>query len=121
MWYRGSDGTDVNSADIAVVHGEHGYQERVCVTGDDRGLVSLFRAPALGGKPRTYGGHSSHVATVRFSRDGGAVFTAGGGDGTVLQWEVILEGRDVTPKGGAAATEVPKQTVEHDAEDIGGR
>jgi hypothetical protein len=56
VWYRGSDGTDVNSADVSVVHGDHGYQERVLVTGDDRGIVSLFRAPALGGKPKTYGG-----------------------------------------------------------------
>jgi WD40 repeat protein len=115
VWYRGSDGTDVNSADVSVVHGDHGYQERVLVTGDDRGIVSLFRAPALGGKPKTYGGHSSHVATVRFSKDGSTVFSAGGGDGTVCQWEVIPEGRQVVPAGGE---EVPKQTIEHDAEDI---
>lgn len=120
VWYRGSDGTDVNSSDITVVHGEHGYQERVCVTGDDRGIVSLFRAPALGGRPKTYGGHSSHVATVRFSRDGSNVFTAGGNDSTVCQWEVIPEGRDVTPAGGVTE-EVPKQTIEHDAENIRGQ
>jgi WD40 repeat protein len=117
VWYRGSDGTDVNSADVTVVHGDHGYQERVLVTGDDRGIVSLFRAPALGGKPKTYGGHSSHVACVRFSRDGANVFTAGGGDGTVCQWEVIPEGRQVVPAGGDDAQ--TKQTIEHDAEDIG--
>jgi hypothetical protein len=52
---------------------------------------------------------------VRFSRDGANVFTAGGGDGTVCQWEVIPEGRQVVPAGGE---EVPKQTIEHDAEDI---
>ena len=117
VWYRGSDGTDVNSADVTVVHGDHGYQERVLVTGDDRGIVSLFRAPALGGKPKTYGGHSSHVARVRFSRDGANVFTAGGGDGTVCQWEVIPEGRQVVPAGGDDTQ--TKQTIEHDAEDIG--
>ena len=46
---------------------------------------------------------------------GSNVFSAGGGDGTVCQWEVIPEGRQVTPAGGE---EVPKQTIEHDAEDI---
>ena len=84
VWYRGSDGTDVNSADVTVVHGDHGYQERVLVTGDDRGIVSLFRAPALGGKPKTHArGHRRHAATLAaVSRDGANVFlTAGGGDG----------------------------------------
>ena len=118
VWFRGSDGTDVNSADITVVHGDHGYQERILATGDDRGIVSLFRSPALGGKPKTYGGHSSHVTTVRFSRDGSKMFSCGGGDGSVLQWEVIPEGRDVTPAGGADHDAVPKQTMEHEGEDI---
>ena len=99
VWYKASDGTDVNSADIAVVHGDHGHQERVLATGDDRGVVSLFRAP-LGGKPVTYGGHSSHVTTVRFSKDGTKLFSCGGGDATVLQWEVIPDGRSVVPAGG---------------------
>jgi WD40 repeat protein len=42
----------------------------------------------LGGKAKTYGGHSSHVTTVRFTRDGGTLFTAGGGDSTLMQWQV---------------------------------
>jgi hypothetical protein len=54
---------------------------------------------------------------VRFSRDGANVFTAGGGDGTVCQWEVIPEGWQVVPAGGDDTQ--TKQTIEHDAEDIG--
>ena len=116
VWHKGSDGTDVNSADVTVVHGDHGHEERVLATGDDRGVVSLFRAPALGGKPITYGGHSSHVTTVRFSKDGTKLFSCGGGDATVLQWEVIPDGRGVVPAGGADGP--PKQTMEHEGENI---
>ena len=84
VWYKGSDGTDVNSADVQdKAHGG------VVATGDDRGIVSLFKSPALGGKARVYGGHSSHVATVRFTRDAAALFSAGGGDSSVIQWDVV--------------------------------
>jgi WD40 repeat protein len=92
VWYKGSDGTDVNAADLATLRGVSGGEERVVATGDDRGIVSLYRAPALGGKGRTYGGHSSHVTSVRFTRDGGAMFSAGGGDSSVLQWDVMPGG-----------------------------
>ena len=88
VWYKGSDGTDVNTADLGVCKGAGGAEERVVATGDDRGIVSLYRAPALGGKGRTYGGHSSHVTSVRFTRDASNMFSAGGGDASVLQWEV---------------------------------
>lgn len=88
VWYKGSDGTDVNCAALSNFRGVGGVEERVVATGDDRGIVSLYRAPALGGKGRTYGGHSSHVTSVRFTRDGAAMFSAGGGDSTMLQWEV---------------------------------
>eukprot|EP00976_Prorocentrum_cordatum_P082504 1184839-Prorocentrum_minimum.AAC.8 len=58
------------------------------VCGDDRGLVSLYRYPALGGKGRIYGGHSSHVTTVRFSPDGKRLYSAGGADTCVCEWVV---------------------------------
>ncbi len=90
VWYKGSDGTDVNACEVAIVPGDHGVEERVVATGDDRGIVSLFKAPALGGKPRTYGGHSSHVANVRFGPDGSQMFSAGGGDTSMLQWDVYM-------------------------------
>ena len=118
VWFRGSDGTDVNSADITVVHGDHGYQERILATGDDRGIVSLFRSPALGGSPRRTGraqqprhdgalleGRVQDVLVRRRGRIRAAVGGHPGGGGT-------------TPAGGADHDAVPKQTMEHEGEDI---
>lgn len=58
-------------------------------SGDDRGLVSLYRFPALGGKARVYGGHSSHVTTVRFAPDGSKLYSAGGGDACIMEWALL--------------------------------
>ena len=58
VWHKGADGTDVNTTDRSPSH-------ECLATGDDRGLVSLFRYPALGGRGKVYGGHSSHVTAVR--------------------------------------------------------
>eukprot|EP00898_Chlorokybus_atmophyticus_P002663 jgi/Chlat1/3398/Chrsp23S03815 len=80
IWPKNADGTDVNSVDRS-------RSERCLVTGDDFGMVSLFKYPALGGKPKLYGGHSSHVTTVRFSGgDNRFVFSAGGADTALAQW-----------------------------------
>ena len=62
--------------------------------------VSLFRYPALGGRGKVYGGHSSHVTAVRFSADGKQLFSGGGGDACILHWAV--EG---TTKPPASSTE----------------
>jgi WD40 repeat protein len=51
--------------------------------------VSLFRYPALGGRGKVYGGHSSHVTAVRFSADGQQLFSGGGGDACILHWAVM--------------------------------
>ncbi|KAK3284095.1 hypothetical protein CYMTET_8242, partial [Cymbomonas tetramitiformis] len=76
---------DVNTADR--------HPEETCVaTGDDLGKVALFKYPALGGPPRVYGGHSSHVTCARFSAaDGGHLITTGGGDTAVCQWVVTTQ------------------------------
>jgi len=82
IWHKGADGTDVNTCD------RQPHTAACLATGDDRGLVSLFRYPALGGKGRIYGGHSSHVTTVRFSPDGKRLYSAGGADTCVCEWVV---------------------------------
>ena len=59
-------------------------------TGDDFGLVNLFRNPARKGvKPRSYRGHSEHVVRVAFGRGdlNQWLFSVGGYDQTVMQWK----------------------------------
>jgi WD40 repeat protein len=77
-----SDGSDVNACDRS-------KDRSVLVTGDDFGKVRLFRYPVSdpSAESKHFGGHSSHVTNVRFSADGRFVFSAGGGDLTVMQWK----------------------------------
>jgi hypothetical protein len=57
------------------------------VTGDDFGLVKLFKYPAPeGAKFKKYVGHSAHVTSVRWLHDNSYVISIGGGDQAVLQW-----------------------------------
>jgi WD40 repeat protein len=56
-------------------------------TGDDYGLVNLFRDPVIKGKPRCYRGHSEHVVRVAFSADDSHLFSIGGYDQTLMQWK----------------------------------
>lgn len=60
IYPAGTDGTHVNS-----VAGSHDGQ--LIATGDDYGLINLFRDPVIKGKPRCYRGHSEHVVRVIFS------------------------------------------------------
>ena len=83
--YTGTD--DINATD-AYFGGE------CVVTGDDFGLVKLFRFPSLkkGAKFRKYVGHSAHVTNCRFSTDKTHVITTGGGDHAIFQWMYLPEG-----------------------------
>ncbi len=106
IWEKYTDKTDVNSADA-------NFDEQCLVTGDDFGLVKLFRFPSLkkgriaptcypvkyfirsmhnlGAKFKKYVGHSSHVTNVRFNSDKTRVISIGGLDHAVLQWRFIPE------------------------------
>ncbi|KAK9412191.1 echinoderm microtubule-associated protein-like 6 [Crotalus adamanteus] len=87
IWTKYSDVTDINSVD-------GNYNNTVLVTGDDFGLVKLFRFPCLkkGAKFRKYVGHSAHVTNVRWSHDFQWVISTGGADHSVFQWRFIPEG-----------------------------
>ncbi|KAI8515105.1 Echinoderm microtubule-associated protein-like 5, partial [Branchiostoma belcheri] len=84
IWAKYSDLSDVNTADVNFDHG-------VMVTGDDQGLVKLFRFPCIrkGAKFRKYGGHADHVTNVRFSCEGSRVVSIGGADSSVFQWKLL--------------------------------
>lgn len=65
-------------------------QSLIC-TGDDFGLVNIFRNPARkGAKPKSFRGHSEHVVRVKFGRGDLAhwLFSVGGYDQTVMQWKL---------------------------------
>jgi WD40 repeat protein len=77
----GTDGTHVNG-----VSGSH--DGSLIVTGDDFGLVNIFRDPCRNGsKPLSLRGHSEHVVRVDFSPDDSYIFSVGGYDQTLMQWK----------------------------------
>ena len=80
-------GQDVQSCHVA---GEAGQQ--LCVTGDDRGAVNLYRWPVLkGGKSSSSHCHSSHVTCVRFTADEKYVISTGGHDLAIMQWALVSQ------------------------------
>lgn len=83
IWPADADGTDINAV-------SRSPDETLLVTADDFGKVKLFRYPCCKDKSvfKEYNGHSSHVANVRFSSDGTNVYSVGGLDKAVLQFEV---------------------------------
>lgn len=77
----GTDGTHING-----VNGSNDGQ--LVVTGDDYGLVNIFRDPCRNGsKPLSLRGHSEHVVRVAFSKDDQYIFSIGGFDQTLMQWK----------------------------------
>jgi microtubule-associated protein-like 6 len=94
IWPNYSDGSDVNS--VCQSHGGD-----IVATGEDTGLVKLFRSPCLGSgfnrmgkltyRPRSNvgAGHSEHVTNVRFSSDDSHLISTGGADNAILQWRVV--------------------------------
>ncbi|KAJ8309461.1 hypothetical protein KUTeg_014335 [Tegillarca granosa] len=87
IWEKYTDTNDINATDAH-------YKAEVIVTGDDFGLVKLFKFPSLkkGAKFRKYVGHSAHVTNVRFSHDKMRVISTGGADHAVFQWRFLPEG-----------------------------
>ncbi|XP_030877785.1 echinoderm microtubule-associated protein-like 6, partial [Leptonychotes weddellii] len=87
IWPKYTDVTDINSVDA-------NYNSSVLVSGDDFGLVKLFKFPCLkkGAKFRKYVGHSAHVTNVRWSHDFQWVLSTGGADHSVFQWRFVPEG-----------------------------
>jgi WD40 repeat protein/Ca2+-binding EF-hand superfamily protein len=83
IWPSGADGTDVNSVDRSP-------DGKLLVSGDDFKRVKLFRYPCPKDLAdyKAYRGHSEHVCRVKFSHDGRHVFSVGGLDKAILQFEV---------------------------------
>ena len=73
IWPPNADGSDVNAVDVLSTRG-------LVVTGDDSGYLNVMNYPCVAkhAPRRTYGGHSSHVMSVKFMPGTGG---KGGGDG----------------------------------------
>mmetsp|Transcript_1023 Transcript_1023/g.1018 ORF Transcript_1023/g.1018 Transcript_1023/m.1018 type:complete len:325 (+) Transcript_1023:1231-2205(+) len=78
---KGTDGTHINDVDFS-------NDGELIVTGDDYGLVNVWRNPARkGAKPISLRGHSEHVIRTRFAEDDSYIFSIGGYDKTIMQWK----------------------------------
>ena len=77
----GTDGTHINGVEFS----EDGT---LIATGDDYGLVNIFRNPCrTGGKPISLRGHSEHVVRVKFHKNDSYLFSVGGYDQTLMQFK----------------------------------
>lgn len=77
----GTDGTHINDVDFSSCGG-------FITTGDDYGLVNVWRNPAtIGAKPISLRGHSEHVVRTRFAEGNSYIISIGGYDKTIMQWK----------------------------------
>ncbi|KAK3878967.1 hypothetical protein Pcinc_016411 [Petrolisthes cinctipes] len=92
IWHKYADVSDVNTCDA-------NFHSGVVVTGDDYGLVKLFRFPCTkrGAKPRSFVGHSAHVTNVRWTSDGQHVVSVGGADHGVFVWKFLSRRTESPP------------------------
>ena len=88
IWKPESDGTDINACSRTA------GSDVVC-TGDDFGMVKMFRYPCIRGGGRgkgplppckLYRGHMSHVMNVSFLAHDTHLISVGGNDAAVFQW-----------------------------------
>lgn len=78
-----SDSTHVNTVDRSL-------DKNLVAVGNDWGLVEVFGYPnSVGAKSQAFRAHSEHVTCVKWTYDGKYVFSAGGGDQTIMQWRRV--------------------------------
>ena len=80
IYPSGTDGTHINSVCSSA-------DRQLFATGDDYGLVCLFRDPCIKGRPRSFRGHSEHVVRVLFGQGDSYLYSVGGYDQTLMQWK----------------------------------
>jgi echinoderm microtubule-associated protein-like 1/2 len=85
----GTDGTHCNSCEESKDHA-------LIATGDDYGLLNVYRNPCRAEhRARSFRGHSEHVTNVKFHGDNGEwMLTNGGQDQTVIQWIQTIPDED---------------------------
>ena len=100
LWTAGDDGSDINGVarscprapphPAAADEGGAGAPVALIAAAADGGDVRLAAAPCVmrSATVERHVAHASHVAAVCFACNGGRLFSAGGADGTVMQWRV---------------------------------
>lgn len=65
------------------------WSQNILATGEDSGLVKLFRYPCVteGANATEHSGHSSHVTKVKFTADDRSLVSVGGNDKTLIFWD----------------------------------
>uniref|UniRef100_A0A3P9B4S5 EMAP like 6 n=1 Tax=Maylandia zebra TaxID=106582 RepID=A0A3P9B4S5_9CICH len=107
IWPKYSAQTEINAVDA-------NPSAAVLITGDDLGLVKLFRFPCVrkGAKFKKYIGHSAHVTNVRWSHDLQWVLTTGGADHALFQWrflpESVMNGDSNSEESDSDVSDVPE-------------
>ena len=77
----GTDGTHINGVGFS-------KDGQLIATGDDFGLVNIFRNPCrVGHTPISLRGHSGHVVRAEFHRNDAYLFSVGGYDQTLMQFK----------------------------------
>jgi len=70
-----------NCSDVHVNAVAGSEDDQLLATGDDWGLINVWRNPAKKGhQPRSYRGHSDHVVRLIFAENDGYIFSVGGYD-----------------------------------------
>lgn len=93
IWPECADGTDINSVDRSheTVDGkEYAKSYYLLASGDDFSQVRLLRYPSLkkASEAVVGRGHSSHVTTVKWNNNDTKLFSTGGEDQCVIQWNI---------------------------------
>jgi WD40 repeat protein len=84
IWPPNADGSEINSVDLCPGN------QNLLVVGDDFNMVKLFKYPCLlpSSQSKDYRGHAAEVQNVRFNHSGDWVYSVGGLDKAVMQYEV---------------------------------
>ena len=84
IYPAGTDGSHINIVDMS-------KDQTLIATGDDYGLVNVYRSPCREDhKAKSYRGHSEHVTNVKiFEDDNSMMFSLGGQDQTLIQWRKV--------------------------------
>jgi len=86
-WVQGIFPPAMSGDHVNGVDRNHGQD--VIATGDDWGLVNLYRNPALkGARQVAFRAHSSHVVRVMFDKNDQYLYSIGGYDKCLMQWKV---------------------------------
>ena len=88
-WSKLADGNETRCSDRS-------ESEAIVVTGDNQGLLKLFRYPCAGkaALSHTYKGHSARVARVRFANSDSHCISIGADDRCIFQWRHIEDDKE---------------------------